>query len=402
MNILIIISKFYIGGFSSSLLNFLHCMEKYQDIQITLLMLENEASNLEKEIPGFVNVIKLDELKYKKWNKSNINLFIANYKYVFFECIYKYFMKQPIPQKFVREFAQVKQSNKAKKLCNDFSFVDSYDVVVSWEEEFCNYVMVNHMSAKHKIGYIHPNYTEANFCKRVDNKYLKKMDRIVTISESCCSTLKAVFPQYSQKIICIPNRINHQYYFALANSEDPHMSQSEICCLTVARIVDYHKAVFRIVSLTKKLKDNGKIIKWYVIGDGQDLDEMRKRIKKDGLEDNVICLGAMNNPYPYMKRADLYIQQSHYEGRPVSVDESLILGVPALITNYSSAHEQINEDITGWIVDDDEEAIYMKLEELVDNPKKIEKAKKELKIRCNAEMEDCSAMISMLKNVIAE
>lgn len=401
MNVLIVITKLYIGGFSSSLLNFLHCMEKHQNIKIALLMLENEESELEKGIPSNVNVIKLKEQEYKNWDISDIAMFYAHYRYVFIEYYYKYFKKKPIPQKYIREFAQIKLSNRAKKMCNDFSFVEDYDVVISWEEEFCNYVMVNHMPAKHKIGYIHPNYIEAYFSKSVDDGYLAKMERIITVSDSCRDTLKSVFPRYSEKIECIPNRINRQYYLNLAENENLHLNQGELCFLTVARIVDYHKAVFRIVSLAKRLKDNGKKVRWYVIGDGPDLTEMRKRIKKAGLQNEVICLGALNNPYPYMKQADLYIQQSHYEGRPVSVDESLLLGVPALITNYSSAHEQIDDGITGWIVDDDETAIYKKLEELIDNPQKIEDVKNEVKMRSNSEMEDCSAMISMLNSVIS-
>lgn len=402
MNVLIVISKLSIGGFSSSLLNFLQCMKGHQEIELTLLMLENEDSELEKGIPEFVKVIKLDKMHYKNWNISDIGVFYAHYKYVFFEYYYRYLKRGIIPQKYVREFAQIKLSNKAKKLCNDFSFVKDYDVVISWEEEFCNYVMVNHMPVKHKIGYIHPNYVEAYFSPKVDSRYLRNMERVVTISESCCETLKVVFPECSKKIVCIPNRISRQYYLSMADEPISELRQSEICFLTVARIVDYHKAVFRIVSLTKRLKENGKKIKWYVIGDGPDLAEMKRRIQAEGLQDDVICLGVMSNPYPYMKQADLYIQQSHYEGRPVSVDESLLLGVPALVTNYSSAHEQIDDGHTGWVVDDDENEIYKKLVEVIDHPDMIEAAKQRLRERSNEAMEDCSAMISVLKEVVAE
>ena len=50
------------------------------------------------------------------------------------------------------------------------------------------------------------------------------------------------------------------------------------------------------------------------------------------MEDKVIILGKRENPYPYIKACDLYVQPSRYEGKCVTVREAQMLGKPVVIT----------------------------------------------------------------------
>ena len=90
---------------------------------------------------------------------------------------------------------------------------------------------------------------------------------------------------------------------------------------------------------------------------------------------NLILLGQKNNPFIYIKQADLFVLQSYYEGKPISVDEALILNVPVLVTNYVSAKEQVRSDY-GFIVENDEDSIYNKLDMIL-NQKELLLAKKD-------------------------
>ena len=53
------------------------------------------------------------------------------------------------------------------------------------------------------------------------------------------------------------------------------------------------------------------------------------------------------NPYPYMRRADLYVQPSRFEGYPMTVLEAQILGQPAISTDNPGAAEIIKDKVTG-------------------------------------------------------
>ena len=401
MKLLIVISHLYMGGFSKSLINFLHCMKAHSEVEITLLMLENCPTTLERQLPEQVQILRMD-LQYSDTTRGKLALEYHHYKYVFFEMLYKHIKKVPFPNRYVREFAQAKIRDRAQRVTNDFSFAAAYDCVISWEEDFCNYILATKIPVHHKIGFIHPNYRDAGFAKQIDRPFYKKLDRLVVVSEECAQTLKKEFPEMKDKIVCIPNRLSLSYYIVLAREYAPSYDAESLNLLTVAGVTDRVKATFRVVPLVKRLRASDIPVKWYLIGDGPDMAELKRRIYEAGLENSIICLGAMDNPCPYLANADLYVQQSHYEGRPVSVDEAIILNTPALLTNYSSAKEQVEPGVTGWIVEDDEEAIYQQLKILLEHPDMLRQAREALKQRSNESFEDCTPMLNMLREVCGE
>ena len=74
------------------------------------------------------------------------------------------------------------------------------------------------------------------------------------------------------------------------------------------------------------------------------------KIKESGMEDEVIILGKKANPYPYIKKCDIYIQPSRYEGKAVTVLEAQMLGKPVVITDFPSSDSQLEDGIDGVIV----------------------------------------------------
>ena len=61
------------------------------------------------------------------------------------------------------------------------------------------------------------------------------------------------------------------------------------------------------------------------------------------MQEHVIILGKKENPYPYIKACDLYIQPSRYEGKCVSVVEAQILRKPVVITDYITSGSQLKD-----------------------------------------------------------
>ena len=81
--------------------------------------------------------------------------------------------------------------------------------------------------------------------------------------------------------------------------------------------------------------------KWYIIGFGPEEELIRQRIAEYKMESHVILLGKKENPYPYIKTCDIYIQPSRYEGKSVSVREAQILCKLVIITDYPTSNSQI-------------------------------------------------------------
>ena len=96
-------------------------------------------------------------------------------------------------------------------------------------------------------------------------------------------------------------------------------------------------------------------LKWYIIGFGGDEELIRSKIAEAGMEEHVILLGRRDNPYPYIKACDIYVQPSRYEGKSISVREAQILCKPVAVTAYPTAESQIRHGVDGVIVPLDNE-----------------------------------------------
>ncbi len=73
-------------------------------------------------------------------------------------------------------------------------------------------------------------------------------------------------------------------------------------------------------------------------------------INKYHLENIFYLIGLRENPYPYIKQADILVQPSKFEGKSVVLDEAKILFKSIIVTNYNSAGDQIVNDESGIIV----------------------------------------------------
>lgn len=96
-------------------------------------------------------------------------------------------------------------------------------------------------------------------------------------------------------------------------------------------------------------------LKWYIIGFGGDEGLIRSKIAEAGMEEHIILLGKKENPYPYIKACDIYVQPSRYEGKSVTVREAQMLCKPVAVTAYPTAASQVLHGVDGVIVPLDNE-----------------------------------------------
>lgn len=84
-----------------------------------------------------------------------------------------------------------------------------------------------------------------------------------------------------------------------------------------------------------------------------------------GLADRVVFLGEKVNPYPYLAGCDVYLQPSRFEGKSIAVDEAMALHRPIVLTDFSTAADQIASGQNGLIVPMTPEGIEKGLAELL-------------------------------------
>lgn len=221
-----------------------------------------------------------------------------------------------------------------------------YDLVVSFLTP--HYFAAEKTRAKKKIAWIHTDYSFIEIDVESELKMWSAYDKIIAISLSVRDAFLKKFPSLSDRVEIIENIHAAEFIKSQAQKFDVTDEMPEdgsVKFLSVGRFCDAKN--FDNVPEICSMLDN---VKWYIIGYGVDEALIRSKIDEFGMQDRVILLGKKNNPYPYFKACDFYIQPSRYEGNAVTVNEALILGKPVAITNYATAASQINDGEDGVIV----------------------------------------------------
>ena len=123
--------------------------------------------------------------------------------------------------------------------------------------------------------------------------------------------------------------------------------------------------------ICSRLIQSGLDVYWYIIGFGPDEQLIRQKIAEAGMEGRVILLGKKENPYPYIKTCDLYVQPSRYEGKSVTVREAQMLGKPVVITRYATSSSQLEDGVDGVVVPMDNEGCAEGIAVLLRNPEEM-------------------------------
>lgn len=365
--ILFVYPEMMMGGSTTSLLSILYSLD-FTKYEVELLLFRNSGEWL-KDIPDEVKIL---QPCYK---------YPGNRQRILHQLLSPRFMKEKIAAKIIeRKFQSAKLGQQYLEMKDVDFFIEldeTYDVAVAFlEGQACKYV-ANHVKAEKKIGWIHIDYKASGFNPDYDLESMKKMDKIVTVSEECCKSFMECFPTLSEKTVMMENILSDTRLQIMSEKEDIDLKldYSKLNLVTSCRIAFTSKGLDRAVSVIARMKKN-KIngfekLRWYIIGDGNDLSALKKMVKEAGLEETIITLGAKVNPYPYLKEMSLFFLPSHWEGKPMAVTEGQILGLPALITNYASAKEQVMTGVDGMIVENSENGIYLGLEYVLNHPNEV-------------------------------
>lgn len=354
-----------IGGVERSLVNMLDNFD-YENYEVDLMLYRHQGEFLDM-IPDKVNL--LDEKEGYNSFGDSLNKVIKEGKYALASARIKAKLVAMGTKttKKVEEigYYQDQLANKySNKYLNDID--TEYDTAISyvWPHDMVAYKV----NAKKKIAWIHTDYSTIYVDRKIDMELWNKFDYIVSISQDCTDAFVKMYPSLKEKIVLVENIRSPKFINKMADEECKDMNDSnEIKLLTVGRLC-HAKAIDNAIKTMKLLKNKGiNNVKWYVIGYGPDEEMLRNLIKECNVSDRIFLLGKKTNPYPYMKKCDIYIQPSRYEGKSVTVLEAQMLGKPVLITNYPTAKSQLKHDVDGYITDLSVEGIVIGIENLIND-----------------------------------
>lgn len=224
---------------------------------------------------------------------------------------------------------------------------EEYDLAIAYLEGGATYFTADHVKAKKKAAFVHIDYGNAGYSRRMDKDCYDKFDSIFAVSEEVRTSFLRVYPEWEEKTGIFHNIINRERILMLADRADGFSDKFDgIRILTVGRLT-YQKAYDIAITVMKKIKDEGYRARWYVLGEGDQRETLEKQIKSLGLERDFKLLGAVDNPYPYYKECDIYVHATRFEGKSIAVQEAQVMGCAIVASDCNGNREQISDGEDG-------------------------------------------------------
>lgn len=237
-----------------------------------------------------------------------------------------------------------------------------YDIEVAYLE--CGSTKIisgsNNKKAK-KLAWVHCDLSKKtedfSAFVRATEKYYRKYDGIVCVSDDVKSTFTKAYGNVPHAVVLYNCYDDDEI---LKKSKEPIVLESKDgvpLCVAVGRLTR-QKGFDRLLKAHKRLLDGGVAHKLLILGEGEGKQALESFVEQNGLSCSVSLLGFAENPYPYMKKADLYICPSFFEGFSTTVVESLILGTPVVTTECAGMREILGNSEYGLITENSEDGVF--------------------------------------------
>ncbi len=356
--ILIVIHDMRIGGAQKSLLSFLQALEadeRASAYEVQVLPL-NPRGEFMTQIPDGIKVIFPDHTLSWVGQHAGKELLLKHFSLrgLIGETMW-------IIRKALKLFP--KQLNGTQRIWTNWRKLipvreEKYDVAIGYMDGTPSYYVMDKVQADKKVMWLHNDYQKEKYDASFDAEYYQKCDGIITVSESCKQNLLLSHPQHVRKVHVLEN-ISAYAMIAFRSQENgatEYEKAKTLKLLTVGRL-NKQKGLDLALLAAKSLMERSYDFTWLIVGEGAERSSLENSLKEYGLEEHVLFIGSRENPYAYMKKCDILVSTSRYEGKPIVLDEAKMLCKPIVVTNYPTVADSVTHGENGWVVSMTGEAI---------------------------------------------
>ena len=214
-------------------------------------------------------------------------------------------------------------------------------------------VLAKLFGAKHQVQLVEVtsinNLKEGSFSKKINYMLIKLLYRHADLVIFKAQRMKEEFLKNIPKI---------QKYIVINNPYDidriTTMSKEEVKDFTFQKDKQYiisvgrlssEKRFITLIKVLKKLKQNIELI---LIGEGEEREHLETYAHAHKLKERVHLLGKKENPFKYIRQANLFVLASEGEGFPNVIVEAMICATPVVSSDCISGPREIlapNTDI---------------------------------------------------------
>lgn len=360
-NIIFVTKALWIGGIETALVNLLNQFN-YEKFEVTLLVLHAEL-NLLNDINPNCRILIVDREKMYSFNEKYkyIKLYHLTEEAEQPSLLHRMFMWMIPFLKWVENRQYIRYIRRLMKN-------ESFDTCIIYSDVVAE-MAIQGVHAEHFLMYYHHGSMRHVYH---DQAAYKKCDKIIAVSENQAEELRKFVPYAKDKIVTIHNLTDIEGIQCKAAADTIEVfDKTRFNIVTVGR-VSYEKGMDMAVQSCAKLVERGATnICWWIVGDGPAMPQIRTAITDMDIESYIKLVGMKDNPYPYVRQADLYVQPSRVESFGLTILEALVLGKVVVSTETFGAKENIINGINGFLCKLNANDISRTIENFLEHPEII-------------------------------
>tara|TARA_B100002052_G_C15881693_1_gene599599 strand:+ start:292 stop:1404 length:1113 start_codon:yes stop_codon:yes gene_type:complete len=284
--------------------------------EVDLLLLNKEGHYL-REIDKNVNLIDLDSSRsifsffklLKYFNRREPDLFIASMEHLH----------------FISAIAILLSKSKVKAI---YRLPSNPSYIYTEREHPTLYKKIQYKVLKISLKFIYNlNFVEA----------------IIVPSEKVKEDFLLHFSlKHSNKLRVVANPIDTIQLDKVEPTKEVFFTNDYPIVLSMQRF-EMEKDNFTVLrSIKETLKTRN--VNFLLLGEGSQEKELKNLVQDLGLENNVLLPGFYADPFPILKKADVFVLSSFAEGMPNSLLQALYFNLPVIATDCNFGPSEILED----------------------------------------------------------
>ena len=218
-------------------------------------------------------------------------------------------------------------------------------------------VTLAQLMGKPVITWLEVNWSDmlkdrANWHRWISRRIYPLAHGIIAVSKGAADDLCAFAPGACSRIRVIPNPIDLALIYRKAKGPTPEWVEGwfdKPVAVAVGRL-HRQKGFDLLISAFAQAVEAGMDWKLLILGEGAERVRLERQVAALGLQARVRLPGFVSNPYPFMRRSNLFVLSSRYEGLPTVLIEALALGLPVVSTDCPSGPREILGDQYPFLV----------------------------------------------------
>ena len=295
----------------------------------------------------------------------------TTWKEFFYQIVYfSYGIKLP---GFEKKFKDI-YKRELKRLYPTLKF-DYAIHYTGYEKEMMH--LIDEMDAK-KIIYVHNDMKKeanlkGNFHKKSYKQALEHFDKIVVVRENSKQEVLEYDPNVDADKVLVAHNFNNIEVIKKKAQEKIKFEESTIANISEKKLTEIlnNKNYDKFINIARFSPEKGQkrlieaFIEYqkqnentYLIligGYGKQYDEIKEFIEKSN-NSHIILIMSISNPYSILNKCDVFVLSSFYEGLPMTIMESLILGKKVISTKIPGPKEFLEKGY-GYLVENSEEGL---------------------------------------------